>query len=486
MGATPRMSPTPRSNASVRRDAVPRRVRTATSTGTVHSQPTRLPRVTGGATPRVNPYERGRAAARVTHMASVPGARSGARTSRPSRGTFGGGGLSFVAIAVAVVLAVVAIAVFMWTNRSVAVTVDGSTAQVKVGSTLDRVVSEAHVSVKGGDLVSVGGKVLTSGGGDAFSASVSGHDLDGDELSSYRIAGGEDLVFGDGANVTEPFSATTATIAPKLTMSGSAGAIAFISQWGYAGTSETRTGKTSGETATVVTRAAQDCVVTLLNVKPEGDQKLVALTFDDGPSKYTEQYLAILKEHGAVATFFNLGQSVDATPALSKAIVDAGSQVASHTYSHDQLTKDTAEKVYSELTTSFASIAKQTGVATSVIRPPYGDFKERQWLESKGVLSASVIWNLDSEDWRLPGADSIVSKATKGATSGSIILMHDGGGNRDQDLQALPTIIDTLHDQGFTFVTVDQLMASDSRIPQEIATGSATMPSDATWPTEIA
>ena len=97
-----------------------------------------------------------------------------------------------------------------------------------------------------------------------------------------------------------------------------------------------------------------------------------------------------------------------------------------------------------------------------------------------------MLWNQDSLDWKRPGVDAIVANATKSVTSGSIILMHDGGGPRDQDVQALPQIIEKLQADGYQFVTVSELMQSDSSIPADIAAGTATMPDGSTWPTEIA
>ena len=82
--------------------------------------------------------------------------------------------------------------------------------------------------------------------------------------------------------------------------------------------------------------------------------------------------------------------------------------------------------------------------------------------------------------------DSIVSKSTGGAFSGAIILMHDGGGPREQDVEALPQIIQKLQSEGYEFVTVSELMKSDSSIPADIANGDAKMPEGCTWPTELA
>ena len=84
-----------------------------------------------------------------------------------------------------------------------------------------------------------------------------------------------------------------------------------------------------------------------------------------------------------------------------------------------------------------------------------------------------------------PGVDAIVQNCVSGIQPGYVILMHDGGGNRDQDLEALPKIIDQLHEQGYEFVTISELMASDDSIPDEACSGDATMPTDAVWPTEV-
>ena len=220
-------------------------------------------------------------------------------------------------------------------------------------------------------------------------------------------------------------------------------------------------------------------------VEPANGEKLVALTFDDGPSEYTQQYLDILKRYDAKATFFNLGDNIANYPDTAKAIVDAGMQLASHTQTHQQLPLLGAEKLQQELTATFTEIDKATGVKTTVIRPPYGDFKQRTWLESGGLMSLSVLWTQDTLDWKRPGASTIVDNALAGIGPGSIILMHDGGGNREQDVQALPTIIERLQADGYKLVTVDELLASDPNVPQDIASGNATLPEGCVWPTEL-
>lgn len=373
-----------------------------------------------------------------------------------------------------------------WLNRSVNFKLNGDDATVKVGTTIEQLMADKGLSYTPGDLLSVSGKVLKEGEGNPFSAKVGDNDLSVDDARAYRIEGGEDITLGDGTDTTEDYTTEVKEEQPKLVMDGAWGGVSYVSQWGKVGKVEMRTGAVSGETAEGdVIQEVQNCVISVRNVEPADGQKLVALTFDDGPSQYTQQYLDILKRYDAKATFFNLGENIANYPEQAKAIVDSGNQLASHTQTHQQLTTLNAQQLQDELKTTFDEIDKTTGVKTTVVRPPYGDFKERTWLETGGLMSLSVLWTQDSLDWKLPGVSSIVDNALLGITSGSIILMHDGGGNRDQDVQALPTIIEKLQADGYKLVTVDELLASDPNVPKDIATGDATMPEGCVWPTEL-
>ncbi len=389
-----------------------------------------------------------------------------------------------------VVVVIAASAIFAWSNRSVDIKINGSNASVKVGSTLEDIISSKRLAVTAGDLISVGGNVIRQGQGYAYSATVNGEEISPDKAGDYRAASGDDLSISDGADKCEDYEVTTVEEQPKLEMGGDAwGNITYISQWPKVGKREVRTGKVSGETADGdVIQETQNCVVTVHQISPDDkSRKLIALTFDDGPADpYTEKYISILNQYGIHATFFNLGENIKEYPELCKKIVESGNELMSHTQQHQQLTALDAASLQSEFSTAFEQINATAGIQTTSFRPPYGDFKETTWLKSGGLASLSVLWNLDSEDWRRAGADSIVSKSTTGAFSGAIILMHDGGGDRSQDVEALPRIIETLQSEGYEFVTVGELMRSDSSIPSDIANGYATMPEDSVWPTEIA
>lgn len=390
-------------------------------------------------------------------------------------------------ILLAVVLVIAGIWAFAWFNRSVTITLNGGEASVKVGSTIEQIIEAKGIAPKPGNLVSVTGTLLEEGKGNPYSVKNGDADLTQDQAAALKVEGGENLTIGDGTDLTEPYTSETKEVQPKLLMEGAWGAVAYVSQWGKPGVQEFKTGTISGETdAGTMTQEVQDCVITLANPTPADGKKLAALTFDDGPSAYTQKYLDILAQHGAKATFFCLGENISNYPEQAKAIVDAGCQIASHTETHSELPKLTAEDLQSELTGTFAKIKDATGVSTTVIRPPYGEFNERAWLNSGGKMSASILWTQDSLDWKLPGVDTIVKNSLANLSSGPIILMHDGGGNRDQDVQALPQIIEALQADGYQLVTIDELLASDPSIPSDIASGNATIPEGCVWPTELA
>lgn len=399
---------------------------------------------------------------------------------------FAGARPAIIGIACIAICAIVGI--LLWSNRKVDIKLNGEDFSVRVNSTCEQVISAAELSPKAGNLVSVSGKDLEDGAGYAFTATLGGNELSPEDAEAYRVAAGDELEIADGGDRMEDYDVQVVQESPQLEMGGDAwGNITYVSQWPKPGSYEMRTGKRSGETARGDTlEETQNAIITVHQIAPDDGRKLVALTFDDGPAeKYTETYLDILDKYNIHATFYNLGQNIEEYPDIAKKVVDQGSEIQSHTYQHAQLTTLDASALQNEFSKTFQGIKDNAGIDTTAFRPPYGAFNENSWLKSGGLASVSVLWNQDSLDWKRPGADAIVQNSLKGITSGSIILMHDGGGNRDQDVEALPTIIETLQGEGYEFVTVTELMKSDSSIPEDIASGNATMPEGCVWPTEI-
>ena len=400
------------------------------------------------------------------------------------------GSITGLLIAIVVLGALIGGGVWLWFNRQVEVTVNGIRTDVRYHSSLTEVADVVDLAVTPGNLVSVKGELLRTGEGHPFSAAINEVQLMDEQLYEYKVEGGEEILMYDGNDKMEEYDVTPYDVQPKLVRENPNewGPIQYVAQWGKAGQIEVRVGKVSGDWSTGAWIVeAQDCIIRSVNPTPSDGRKLVCLTFDDGPSPtYTQQYIDILKKYGAKGTFFNLGCEAAAYPAYSALVTSNGMQLCSHTYNHQDLITLDLKTVYNEIKSAYDALEAATGTKTATLRPPYGDWNLSCWLASYGTTSVMVSWTQDSEDWELDSVDEIVDRALDSIGNGSIILMHDGGGSRELDLQALPKIIERLQDQGYELVTISELLASDDSIPEDIATCTATLPDDCVWPTEIA
>lgn len=367
---------------------------------------------------------------------------------------------------------------FFW--RSVEFSVNGEERTVQINTSVQQLLEDNdYFGVKAGRLLSVGGNVISEDGGDRCAVTFDGEQLEAEDLVEARVVDDSQITVADGADAVEPYKEETVDALPGIQMDGS-GAIQFVSQWGKAGKKVVWTGEQSGETVDKeVIEEPVDMVVSALNPKPKGGKKYIALTFDDGPSGYTDDILAILKEKNAKATFFNLGGNAGAR---SKTVVDNGNQLASHTNQHMNLPTCDRDTLRSEITTAADAIEQASGVRPQMIRAPYGAFTATEWARSADLISCNVLWNIDTLDWKLPGASSITNNVLTNAYNGAIALMHDGGGNRSQDVEALPAIIDGLRVDGYELVTVSELMELDGRFPEDVVNGTVEMPEDAVLP----
>lgn len=200
-------------------------------------------------------------------------------------------------------------------------------------------------------------------------------------------------------------------------------------------------------------------------VEAQTTQKVVALTFDDGPySPYTEQLLDILQENNISATFFLVGENVEKHPEVVKRIVDEGHQIGNHTYHHVDLLKKDSKTIEEEIDRTSKAIAKITGVVPHLVRPPHG-FRDPVVMDIMAERHLKVVeWSVMSRDWTNPGVEVIVDRTLQKVKNGSIILLHDGDGiaskaSRQQSVEATRRIIQNLTAQGYKFVTVDEILA---------------------------
>jgi peptidoglycan/xylan/chitin deacetylase (PgdA/CDA1 family) len=181
----------------------------------------------------------------------------------------------------------------------------------------------------------------------------------------------------------------------------------------------------------------------------------VALTFDDGPSGYTPQLLDMLAQYHIKATFCLIGRQVPEYPDIVKRIVADGHTLCNHTWTHDeQLRTRTPDRIRWELQqTSDAIHAIVPGAPIKYFRNPGGNFSAQTVSIAASMGMKSIYWSVDPQDWRRPGVQPIINNVLNHTGQGSIVLMHDGGGDRSQTMTACKTILPNLASR-FTLIAL--------------------------------
>src|SRR5438874_1706093 len=199
-----------------------------------------------------------------------------------------------------------------------------------------------------------------------------------------------------------------------------------------------------------------------------GGEHQVAITFDDGPDpRWTPKILDILKAANVKAAFFLVGVNAERYPNLVRRIVNEGHEIGNHTYYHPNLALCWPEHIRVELNATQLLLETITGRATTLFRPPYAaDSSPTQLSELTPLKIAEdlnyliVLESIDPQDWSKPGADVILQRVKQQRRDGSIILLHDAGGDRSQTVEALPHILDWLHKRGDTVVSLSTLLGT--------------------------
>jgi len=270
-----------------------------------------------------------------------------------------------------------------------------------------------------GDTLAAGAGVATSTGSPASSKPTSTPALAVTTTSATTAASRPNSPSTPALTTTAVAKKSTATSSPTTT-----------------GAAATKTATTTRTTTTTATAAQRG---------------VVYLTFDDGPGPATPEVLALLAQHHVTATFFVTGANASTNPQLLAAIRAAGHAVGDHTWDHPQLTTLSASGVIDQLTRTEAVIGK-----TRCVRPPYGDTSPT----IAGIIARrgerQILWDVDPKDWSRPGADVIADRVMSQVQPGSIVLMHDAGGDRSQSVAALRIILDRLDAQGLRSVALPQ------------------------------
>jgi len=196
--------------------------------------------------------------------------------------------------------------------------------------------------------------------------------------------------------------------------------------------------------------------------------KIVALTFDDGPStEWTPKILDVLKNERVKATFFVLGEHVAQYPAIARRITIEGHEIGNHSYDHHVLLFYKAEKLEKDIRDCEKVVQDATGVTTRYFRPPKAWLSESEKKVISNMGYTVVLWSLNSKDWVTFDDKYIVRFIVRNVRSGDIILFHDsggifgvGGGDRHETVKAIPELIRILKAKGYRFVTIGELLQS--------------------------
>jgi peptidoglycan/xylan/chitin deacetylase (PgdA/CDA1 family) len=316
------------------------------------------------------------------------------------------------------------------------------------------------VAVHDGDLIAAKDKrVLRRAGGTPLVIDVDGKPA-GPETSVWPWS---KLTSHNGTDVVESVTTTRQALSIEAKFEGQ-GPLVYLVRPGTVGLKEVRTGDISGDTvkSTILIKPVPALFV---RTKPGAViGRAIALTFDDGPwPGSTERVLAVLRKYKAKATFFMLGQQVHRNQKIVKAVLADGNQIGSHSWSHRMLGTAPQRTVAYEIQAGQRALRKITKVSPVWFRPPYGSVSRTVYAEAAAAKTKLVLWDIDPQDWRRPAATTIANRVVNAARPGTVVLMHDGGGDRKNTIDALLMIIPRLQAKGYRFVTLDQMFAPKAK-----------------------
>lgn len=208
----------------------------------------------------------------------------------------------------------------------------------------------------------------------------------------------------------------------------------------------------------------------------QSEEKRVALTFDAAwGNEDTEELISILNDAGIHATFFLVGDWVEKYPESVQQLYDAGNELGNHSSTHPYMTQCSEEELRTELTDCNEKIAAITGASPACFRCPYGDYDNAVITTVRSLDMEAVQWNVDSLDWKGISADEITENVLGKVVPGSIVLFHNAA---EHTPEALPGIIASLQEQGYTFCTVSELLADGEEHGYTIAHDGMMIPAE--------
>lgn len=349
---------------------------------------------------------------------------------------------------------------------TIKVNINGVEQRLDKNTTLGSILEQMGIKLTQGALLDVEGEVIEKTGGGTPTLTVNGYQ---DAPLDIKLKDGDRVVAKSGKNLTEKVVEQEVSI-PFGVLKKGEGTEQKVVQAGQKGLKIVSKGSISGKVVEEkVVKESVNQVVMYYTAKPSVNQKgstnysvlpggtgtkAVALTFDDGPGPYTPQILNILAQYDVKATFFMVGIVVEQHPDIARMVVNHGHAIGNHTMHHRNLATLNAEGMASEVTEGAKAVKKATGVDTRVFRPPGGRYNDTtiQILNQQGYKLA--MWSIDPRDWNNARSADIQQHILNHVRDGSIILLHDGGGNRQETVKALPGIISALQSRGYSFVTL--------------------------------
>jgi peptidoglycan/xylan/chitin deacetylase (PgdA/CDA1 family) len=335
-----------------------------------------------------------------------------------------------------------------------AVSVDGYPQWITRGTTVGDLVTQHRVRAFPGDLRDVRGGLLMPRAGGAPLVAVNGSIASSTAVLPFGAVVGSDR----GPDSVEPTVALTVETTPPLEFRGH-GPVESVEESGSPGTAQVVRGAVSGIVLQQI-EITRGLPVTVRREPAWPGRKRVALTFDDGPwPRQTERVLAQLKDAGARATFFMVGYLATRHPVIARDVAAAGMEIGAHSQSHKLLRRASDALVRSEISKGIASVKRVTGKRPVFYRPAGGSVNAFVYLEAKREKVRIVLWTVDPRDWSRPGTRTIARRVLDNIRPGSVVLMHDGGGDRSQTLAALKLVLHGLKARGYEMVTLSQLYA---------------------------
>jgi len=193
--------------------------------------------------------------------------------------------------------------------------------------------------------------------------------------------------------------------------------------------------------------------------------KQIALTYDDGPNDpHTLKLLDVLAKHSVRATFFMIGRYVQQCPDIARAVAQAGHVIGNHTFTHPLLIFESAARTRTQLLQCRSALQDAVGEHSNLFRPPFGGRRPATLRVARALGLETVMWNVAGYDWNAPPAAVIEKKIVRQMRGGDVILLHDGGhrvmgADRAQTVIATDNLIRRYKDQGYEFVTLEEMLA---------------------------